>query len=186
MYLYFLDTPRTFRHTRIVDRPRDRWTNTHEDGRSLEWLIPCCCCWRWWTSGIQSYCLCIFHIYIADIPKSATATQNYAQWKAHCSNFCTTCSKAPFRLDLGVVKGWAIWQPDVKFANTDATKPSCAVYDLPKVSARLVYFQLMQFPVVRKQATPRQATPRHATPTHIAIVTIKLAREKQSMWMCGN
>ena len=56
------------------------------------------------------------------------------------------------------------------------TRPNHLALYTTSQSGRLVYFQLMQFPVVRNQATP----------THITIVTIKLAWEKQRPWMCEN
>jgi len=57
------------------------------------------------------------------------------------------------------------------------TRPNHLALYTTSQSARLVYFQLMQFPVARNQATSRP---------HITIVTMKLARETQRLRMCEN
>ena len=153
----------------------DGQANTHEDGTSLEWLIPCCCCWCLWTTGIQSYLLSLH------TPQS----HRWYSETRHCKSELCTVKGASLQLLYHMQPGslqTGPWSCEGVSHLTDqrqvceyrrgqtisrCTRP-------PKVPARLVYFQFIQFPVVWNQATP----------THIAIVAIKLALEKQRLWMC--
>ena len=110
----------------------DGETNTHGDGTNLEWFIHCCCCWFWWTTGIQSDLLSqhIPHLH-----------RWYSEIR-HCnSELCTVkgallkllYNMQPVSLQIGL---WSCegGKPSDRLtsscANTDAAKPSCAVYDL--------------------------------------------------------
>jgi hypothetical protein len=130
----------------------DGKTNTNEDGTSFEWLTPCCCCWCWWTTGIQSDLLSL-HI------------PHLHRWNSeirHCNSVLCTVKGALLKLLYNIQPGslrigpgeWWRGKPSDRPTSSlrIQTRPNHLALHTTSQSAWLVYFQLMQFPVVWKRS----------------------------------
>ena len=163
--------------TRIADRPRHRWRDKHA--------------WRWSKPGM-AYTLRLllklmdeWHSVRFKVPAYSTFTslpfrnpplQRRAMHSAR-RNAQTSAQQADRLPSDWTLESWRGEPSDRPTSSLRIqTRPHHLALYTTSQSARLVYFQWMQFPVVRNQATP----------THITIVTIKLAREKQRLWVCEN